>query len=160
MGPALIVAAGVAIGFALITVWWRIAGSHQPQKMEFRNPFGFWSVVGFAIFLGLIIVLGRIVGEAFSTAGAIAGAIVVGLVDVDSVTISMTQLTPAILSVGSAAYAVLAAVASNTIGKIAIGAMIGRGRYAAELAILAMICLIGGGVTFALTLVLLPRLAI
>ena len=152
MGPALIAAAALAIGFALITVWWRIAGAQQAQEVEFRNPFGFWSVVGFAVFLGLIIVLGRAVGESFGAAGAIAGAVVVGLVDVDSVTISMSRLAPATLSLDSAAYAILAAVASDTVSKIAIGAMIGRGRYAAELGIMAVICLIGGGLVLALTL--------
>jgi uncharacterized membrane protein (DUF4010 family) len=157
MGPALIAAAALAIGFALITVRWRIAGAQQAQKVEFRNPFGFWSVVGFAVFLGIIIVLGRAVGESFGAAGAIAGAVVVGLVDVDSVTISMSRLAPATLSLDGAAYAILAAVASDTVSKIAIGAVIGRGRYAAELGIMAVICLIGGGLVLALTLLLLPR---
>lgn len=60
----------------------------------FRNPFDFLSVVGFAVFLGAIIVLSRAVAETFGAAGAVAGAIVVGLADVDAVTVSMLRLAP------------------------------------------------------------------
>ena len=59
--------------------------------------------------------LGRAVGESFGAEGAIAGAIVVGLVDVDSVTIAMARLPSGILSLEGAAYAILAAVASDTV---------------------------------------------
>ena len=58
--------------------------------------------------------------------GAIAGAIVVGLVEVDSVTIAMARLPFDILSLDGAAYAILAAVAGDTVSKVAIGAVIGR----------------------------------
>jgi uncharacterized membrane protein (DUF4010 family) len=50
---------------------------------------------------------------------------VVGLVDVDSVTIAMVRLPTNTLSIAGAAYAILAAVASDTVDKVAIGAVIG-----------------------------------
>ncbi len=155
MGPALITAAAVAIGLALVSVLWRRAGEHQQQMVDFRNPFGFWSVIGFAFFLSAIIVLGRAVGESFGAEGAIVGAVVVGLADVDSVTISMTRLAPYVLTFNGAAYAILAAVASNTVSKIAIGAAIGRGRFAAETAMMAVVCLAAGGAVLGLTLALM-----
>src|SRR5205814_8668682 len=71
---------------------------HDALPIYFRNPFGLLSVLGFAVFLGVIIVLGRAVGEAFGATGAVAGAIVAGLVDVDAITISMVHLTPDTLS--------------------------------------------------------------
>ena len=83
IGPALLAAALIAVGFGLFSVFWRRLEPTQQPRMEFRNPFGFWSVIGFAIFLGAIIMLGRAVGESFGGAGAIVGAIVVGLVDVE-----------------------------------------------------------------------------
>ena len=57
----------------------------------------------------------------------VAGAIVVGLADVDAVTVSMLRLTPDNLSRAQAVSAILAAVASDTVSKVAIGAAIGRG---------------------------------
>jgi uncharacterized membrane protein (DUF4010 family) len=107
--------------------------------------------------LGAIIVLGRAVGEGFGAEGAIAGAIVVGFVDVDSVTISMARLPVNTLSIAGAAYAILAAVASDTVSKVAIGVVIGRGRFAAEIAMMAALCLLVAGVILGATLVLVPK---
>jgi uncharacterized membrane protein (DUF4010 family) len=156
LAPALTAAAAAAVGYALVSVFWRMGDAGEMQRVEFRNPFGFWSVVGFAIFLGVIIVLGRAVGEGFGTEGAIVGAIIVGLVDVDSVTISMARLTPNILSLNGAAYAIMAAVASDTVSKIAIGAAIGRGRFAGEIGTMAVFCLLAAGIALGLTFWLLP----
>ena len=45
----------------------------------------------------------------------------------------MTRLVPETLSARQAALAILAAVASDTVSKIAIGAAIGRGWFATDL---------------------------
>jgi uncharacterized membrane protein (DUF4010 family) len=156
MGPALVAAIAVAIAFAMVLVFWRTAESSQPPEVQLRNPFGFWSAVGFAVFLGGIIVLGRAVGESFGAVGAVVGAIVVGLVDVDSVTVSISRLTPDPLTSSQAAYAILAAVASDTVSKVAIGAAIGRGWFAAEIGIMALLCFASAGLILGLTLALYP----
>ena len=64
------------------------------QAFKFRNPFAFWTVIGFAVFLGAVIVVGRLVGEWLGGVGAIIGAAVVGLADVDAITVSVAGLTP------------------------------------------------------------------
>ena len=61
----------------------------------------------------------------FGSAGAIIGAAALGLFDVDAVTVSMAQLVPQPLSLRDGTFAILAAVASNTLSKLVIGA--GRG---------------------------------
>ena len=104
----------------------------------------------------MIIVLGRAVGENFGAAGTIAGAVIAGLVDVDWVTVSIARLTPQTLSPEDAAHAILAAVANNTLCKVAIGAIIGRGRFAAEIGVMVVFCLIAAGGAVGLTFVLLP----
>src|SRR6266404_6370736 len=145
VAPALVAAALTALGFAVAWMIWQHADRDEYRSVKFRNPFDLLSVVGFAVFLAVIIVLGRAVGEAFGATGAVAGAIVVGLVDVDAVTVSMVRLTPDTLSRTQAVLAILAAVASDTVSKIAIGAAIGRGWFAADLAVLACGCLAVGG---------------
>ena len=130
VGPTLGAASIVAAGFAVVGALWRCADAGERRDAQFRNPFGFWTVVGFAALLAVMIVLGRVIGESFGAAGAIIGALVIGLADVDSVTVSITRLTPRPLSAESAAFAILAAVASDTVSKIAIGAVIGSGRFA------------------------------
>jgi uncharacterized membrane protein (DUF4010 family) len=83
--PALIAAVVVALGYALVTVHWRTADGAEAQEILFKNPFAFWPVVGFALFLAVIIVAGRVLGEAFGAAGAIVGALIAGLADVDAI---------------------------------------------------------------------------
>jgi uncharacterized membrane protein (DUF4010 family) len=143
-GPALAVASVLAIGFAVAGALWRRSDAREHRDVQFRNPFGFWAVIGFAVFLAAVIVLGRVIGERFGGTGAIIGAVVLGLADVDSVTVSITRLTPELLSAESAAIAILAAVASNTVAKIAIGAAVGRGRFSLLIAAMALACLIAG----------------
>ena len=79
----------------------------------------------------------------------------VGLADVDAITVSMLRLTPDTLSRWQAAVAILAAVASDTVSKVAIGAAIGRGSFAADLAAMAVGCLAAGAVALCLTFLLL-----
>jgi uncharacterized membrane protein (DUF4010 family) len=153
VAPTLLAATLVAAGFAIIWVNRPKADASGHQSVDFRNPFDFWSVVGFALFLGLIIVLGRAVGETFGATGALAGAIFVGIADIDAITVSMARLTPATLIAPHAALAILAAVASNTVSKIAIGAAIGRGLFAVEIAAMALVCLLVGAVALWLTFV-------
>ena len=155
VAPALLAAALAAVGFAVAWMIWGQADSRKYRSGGFRNPFDFLSVVGFAVFLGAIIVLSRAVAETFGAAGAVAGAIVVGLADVDAVTVSMLRLAPDTLSRAQAVLSILAAVASDTVSKVAIGAAIGRGWFAADLAALALGSLAAGGAAAWLTFVFL-----
>jgi uncharacterized membrane protein (DUF4010 family) len=156
VAPALIAAMVVALGFALTWMFWHQPERSEYRRVEFRNPFDFVTVIGFALFLAAIIVLGRAVGETFGATGAVAGAIFVGLADVDAVTVSMLRLTPDTLTAAQAALAILAAVASDTVSKIAIGAVIGRGWFAADLAALAAGCIAAGAAASWLTFALVP----
>jgi uncharacterized membrane protein (DUF4010 family) len=156
VAPALLAGTLAALGFALAWMFWHEAGRKDYRGADFRNPFDFVSVLGFAVFLAVIIVLGRLVGEKLGTTGAVAGAIVVGLADLDAITVSMSRLTPDTLTRAQAALAILAAVASNTVSKVAIGAAIGRGRFAADLAALAAGSLGAGAAALWLTFALLP----
>ena len=112
-------------------------------------------VVGFALFLGAVIVVGRVVGEWLGGIGAIVGAAVIGLVDVDAITVSVARLTPQPLGNQDATIAILGAVATNTISKIAIGGIIGRGRFALEITAMALAYFAAGAVALWATLAIL-----
>jgi uncharacterized membrane protein (DUF4010 family) len=157
LAPCLVAAAIFAIGFAMVSLFWRAGGSRDEQTAKFRNPFEFWSVIGFTLFLAAIIVLGRAAGDAFGAIGVVLGAIAVGLADVDSVTVSVANLIPQPLAAEYAAVAILAAVASNTASKAAIGAALGRGRFAAEIALMSAGCIVAGGAVLWVTLAALAR---
>lgn len=158
-GPPLLAATAAACVYAAIAATWGVTdGDSRPSRpVEFRNPFSFWPVVGYAVFLGAVIVLGRMVGEAYGAEGALVGAVVVGLGDVDSITIAMTRLVPAPVGVNGASEAILAAVASNMLSKLVAGAVIGRGRFARELAIMTAACYVAALATLWATVVLTGR---
>ncbi len=137
--PPLAAATLVATVHALASATWGSDGRQTPPA-KFHNPFSFWPVVGFAVFLGVVIMLGRAVGEQFGAGGALLGAAGLGLADVDAITISLTRLVPAPLSPLAAVEAILVAVASNMVSKLAIAAGIGRGRFAAETAVMTVAC--------------------
>ena len=149
--PALVAAAAAAVAFALVAAYWRGTPGEKHARIEFKNPFQFWPVLGFALFLGAIIVVGRLLGETFGASGATIGAAIVGLVDVDAVTVSLARLVPATLTPHGAAVAILTAIITDTISKIAIGAAIGRGAFALEIAGMALACFVAGGVAWWLT---------
>ena len=140
----------MAAACALVLIYGRRDNDARQQVFEIRNPFSFWPVVGFAVLLSAIIIVTRAAGETFGASGAVAGAALMGLADVDSVTISIAKL--ASLSSSESATAILVAVASNTMSKIAIGAVIGRGKFALEIALVAASCIAVGAATFALSL--------
>lgn len=144
--PALGAATAVGLVYAVASVRWRGGGKATARTplAEFKNPFSLLPVVGFAVFLGVVIVLGRVLGELFGAGGAVAGAAALGLADVDSVTIAMARLVPAPLDPLGAIEAILAAVATNMLSKLGIAVAIGRGRFAGDVAAMTVGCWLAG----------------
>jgi uncharacterized membrane protein (DUF4010 family) len=137
LAPPLVAATVVAVGLAVFWVYRRADKDDKQTAVELRNPFGFWSVIALALTMGAVILLGRFLNEFFGSAGAIVGAAALGLFDIDAVTVSMSQLVPTPLSVHHGSFAILAAVASNTLSKLVIGAAVGRGRFALDIALMS-----------------------
>lgn len=156
LAPPLIAGAAAAIAYALLSVYWRPEKASRQQAVKFSNPFRLFSVIGFAIFLAAIILLGRALGEGLGAAGAIVGALALGVADVDAITVSMARLAPQPLSLQHASFAILAAVLSNTLSKMGIGAAVGRGRFAVEIAIMSVACLAAAGLALVAALVFFP----
>jgi uncharacterized membrane protein (DUF4010 family) len=119
-----------------------------PIRAEFRNPFGFFAVVGMALSMGAIMLIGRILSERYGASGATVTAAITGLFDVDAMAVSMTQLAPRVLDSAMASQAILAGVASATLGKVAIGAIIGRGRFALAVGGMSVLCIAAGALAF------------
>lgn len=147
IGPALGAAAVVSAGFALASVYGTRTRKKDGATTTFRNPFSFWSVISFAAILGIVMVLSRAASEGFGTTGAILGAAIAGLADVDAVTISVARLAGGPVSEAAAATAIMVAVASNTIAKAAIAATVGRGAFAVAVLAISAGCLAVAGAT-------------
>jgi uncharacterized membrane protein (DUF4010 family) len=156
LAPPLVAAIVVAVGLAVFWVYWHAdeKGGHTAVKL--RNPFGFWSVIGLALAMGVIVLLGRLLNAYFGSSGAIIGAATLGLFDVDAVTVSMSRLVPQPLGLRDGTFAILAAVASNTVSKLAIGAGLGRGRFALDIALMSVLVAAAGLVALWPALMLAP----
>lgn len=142
LAPPLLAATVVAGAYAAVTATWRVTegADDRREPAAFTNPFSFWPVVGFAVFLGMVIVAGRMIGDVYGAQGALLGALALGLADVDAVTVSLARLVPQPLSTLGASEAILAAVASNMAAKLVAGVALGRGRFAAELSVVTAAC--------------------
>ena len=151
VAPALLVGTGLNVGFALISVYGRTPNPSEPAT-QFRNPFGFWSVLGMAATMGLLILAGRVINARFGAAGAIAGAAAMGIFDVDAMTVPITRLMPLGLSPRTGACALAIGVASNLLTKVVISAAFGRAQLAMRLAALAVVSLTVGWLALAMTL--------
>ena len=152
IAPPLLAATAVAAALSLLILQGRAGRNKLQQGNAFRNPFAFWSVVGFAIFLGIIVVAGRLISERMGAMGAILGAAAMGLADVDAITVSIARLAPETLSEQSAVVAILAAVATNMLSKLMIGAAIGNSRFALYLAGISAACFAAAALALWLTL--------
>jgi uncharacterized membrane protein (DUF4010 family) len=129
-GPALVAAVLVflAAAFALRHFDRENSGSESAQKL--RSPLDLVSVFQFAVFLGAVIILGRIVADAHGQAGLLPFAATAGLADVDAVTLAAGSLVRGGLDPAIAAHAVLIAVFMNTLAKGVIAFVTGGWQYA------------------------------
>jgi uncharacterized membrane protein (DUF4010 family) len=148
VGAPLLVAAVAASIFATLAIRGRHVAASAQSPTEFRNPFGFFAVVAMAASMGIVMLAGRILSERYGTSGAALTAVITGLFDVDAMTVSMTRLAPRVLDFENAALAILAGVASATLGKVAIGAIIGGGRFALGIGVMSILCVAAGALAF------------
>jgi uncharacterized membrane protein (DUF4010 family) len=157
VAPALLAGAFVAAMLSVAVVRGSKSTGETQPSVQFDNPFGFWSVTGVALLMGVLIVVGRLTYEQFGSAGAVAGAAIMGLFDVDAMTVSVTRLAPGSLPVEIATEAILAGVAANTATKVVIGAVVGRGRFAAIVSAVCVASAIVAGLVFLAMTVLADR---
>jgi uncharacterized membrane protein (DUF4010 family) len=156
LAPSLVAATVVAVGFAFLWVYWPADPVGGQTDVKLRNPFGFWSVIGLALTMAVVILVGRFLEQYFGSAGAVIGAAALGLFDVDAVTVSMTRLVPRPLTLRDGTLAILAAVASNTLSKLVIGASLGRGRFALYVVLMSIAVAAAGLAALWPTLLLAP----
>jgi uncharacterized membrane protein (DUF4010 family) len=121
------------------------------RSMKLKNPFSFWPVIAFAVFLGFITLIIRIASEQFGQTGVVFGAGFVGLTEVDAVTLSIARSPESAISNGIAAKAILAGVISNTAGKVAIAGALGGRRLMLLVAVPVTLSLFASAIGFSLS---------
>lgn len=124
---------------------------------KLQSPLNLVSVAQFALFLGAVIIIGRIVADAFGQAGLLPFAATAGLADVDAVTLAAGSLVRGGLEPAVGAHAVMIAVLMNTLAKGVIAFVTGGWRYAGLYFAAALAAtLAAAGVWFLVTPLLAP----
>lgn len=130
VGPVVAVVA-LAFGVAARALG-RFGGETADPGQALHSPLDLKSVVGFALFLGAVTIVGRVISDAYGEAGLLPFAAAAGAADVDAVSLAVGSLTRGGLSPTLAAHAILIAVLTNTFAKAGIAAVAGGWRYGGQ----------------------------
>jgi uncharacterized membrane protein (DUF4010 family) len=138
--PAFVLPAVVGVLLVVRGLW--DEGTSEPVARE-RNPLQFAAALQMAALFQVVVFVASFAADRFGQAGLYGSAAVLGLVDMDALTISMAQLTSSGTAAELTARAVTIGVLSNTFVKLGIALAIGRGRFrpltAAGLAVMAVL---------------------
>lgn len=127
LGAAVLVFAAAAFAFRFFD---REQAKGDSAQQKLKSPLDLVSVFQFALFLGAVIVIGRIIVDAYGQAGLLPFAATAGLADVDAVTLAAASLVRGGLDAAVGAHAVMIAVLMNTLAKGGIAFVTGGWRYA------------------------------
>jgi uncharacterized membrane protein (DUF4010 family) len=129
LAPAL-VAPGL---IGLVAAW---SGVRRPERPDAaiapitRNPLQLRSALEMTVLFQVVLILVALIGGRFGTTGLLGTAVVVGLNDVDALTLSMArEVGQGSIPVTLAARAVSVGLLSNTMVKLALAIGAGEGRF-------------------------------
>jgi uncharacterized membrane protein (DUF4010 family) len=128
--PGLVAATLVFIAAAFALRFFDREGDKSDNSQKLKSPLNLVSVAQFALFLGAVIIVGRIVADAYGQAGLLPFAATAGLADVDTVTLATSSLVRGGLDPSVGAHAIMIAVLMNTLAKGVIAFVTGGWRYA------------------------------
>lgn len=133
-------AALVALGLA----WRSLRGSRvEPSKL--RNPLQFRNALEMALLFQVVMFAVFYVREWVGDVGMLASGFVLGLTDVDALTLSMTRSVSTGTTIESACRAITAGIIANSLMKAGIAVTIGTRRFAWQAAV-ALIAMAAAGV--------------
>ena len=148
IAPALIAAALTFAGAAFGLRWLGKGKENTAKEDKLQSPLYLSSVAKFALFLGAVIIVGRIVADQFGQAGLLPFAATAGLADVDAVALAAGSLVRGGLDPAVGGHAILIAVAVNTFSKGIIAFFTGGWRYAGLYAGAALLASMLGALTW------------
>ena len=117
-----------AVGVVASAVIWRMDGHAKDKEPEVRNPLQFWNSMQMAVVFQIVLYLMHWLQGKFGDRGLLATGAILGLTDVDALTISMARGIQ-VTDWSVAAEALSIGIISNTCLKAAVALILGRGRF-------------------------------
>jgi uncharacterized membrane protein (DUF4010 family) len=141
------VGAGIVASVAgALFLYLRAGATQTPADVAYRNPFSLMSAAKFALLFVAVLFVARFAQVQFADRGVLAAAALSGLVDVDAMTLTLSRLASnGDIGPDTAARGICLTVASNTITKAVLAAMLGAPALRAALVPVAAATL-GAGV--------------
>lgn len=132
--------APLAVGAVAVAIGLRRLGPEPAPAAESKNPLQLRAALEMAALFQVVLVLVHIVRERFGATGLLVSGFVLGLTDVDALTVSMAKTAASGAPLADAAAAVVLGAISNTLLKLGVAAAIGAGafRWRVAAALLAM----------------------
>ena len=134
----------IALGLA----WRSMRGSHAPPS-ELKNPLQLRAALEMAALFQGVLYGVHFVRSWMGDGGLLAGGFVLGLTDVDALTLSMTRSVSTGTSIDAACRAILMGIVANSLMKAGIALAIGQRRFAWQVALSLTAMAAIGAVTLA-----------
>jgi uncharacterized membrane protein (DUF4010 family) len=123
-----------------LAIAWNTLRQSQTEKPAPKNPLQFRSAIEMAVMFQVVLFAVFYLRQQIGEAGLMAGGFVLGLTDVDALTLSMTRSVQAGTSIEAATRAIATGIVANSLLKAAIAGVIGHSRFKwqAGLSLIAM----------------------
>ena len=143
-------AAPFIAGLAALALAWRSLRGEKAEPTEMRNPLQLRNAIEMAALFLVVLYAVFYVRRWIGDAGLMASGFILGLTDVDALTLSMTRSVATGITIDAACRAILAGIIANSIMKAVIAFTVGNTRFRLQ-TVLALIAMAAAG---AATLVL------
>ena len=117
------------VGLILVAIALRKPGTAAHPTKETGNPLRLGSAIQMAVLFQVALTASSIAAQYWGSRGVISSAVVLGLTDMDALTVSMNQLGSTADMVSLAAQAIAIGVLTNTLFKATLATVVGRGRF-------------------------------
>jgi uncharacterized membrane protein (DUF4010 family) len=122
-------AAPFAVAVIAVLLSWRsLADAHTPPR-TLKNPLQFRAAIEMALLFQVVLFAVYYVRDAIGESGLMASGFVLGLTDMDALTLSMTRSVSTGTSIEAAARAIAIGVVANSIMKAGIAALVGSPHF-------------------------------
>jgi uncharacterized membrane protein (DUF4010 family) len=122
-------AAPFGVAMASLALAWRSLRGSKAEPSKLRNPLQFRSAIEMALLFQGVLYLVFYVRQWIGEAGLLASGFVLGLTDVDALTLSMTRSVANGTTIDAACRAIAMGVIANSIMKAGIAVAVGTGRF-------------------------------
>ena len=120
---------GFLAGAIIVAIALRRHGGVPSAPEEERNPLRLGSAIQMALLFQVALTASTIAARYWGGRGVLSSAVVLGLTDMDALTVSMNHLASSPESVLLAAKAIAVGVLTNTVFKAAVATVVGTGRF-------------------------------